>query len=63
VEKSVNSMKLRLLLMGCILIVLGVAVYSARGVETALILPVIGIVLLIGGIIYPNRLKQKPLPK
>lgn len=45
--------------MGCILIILGGAVYFTRGVESALILPIIGIVLLIGGIIYPNQVKQK----
>ncbi|MDA4111662.1 MAG: hypothetical protein OK439_03935 [Thaumarchaeota archaeon] len=51
-------MKLRLLLMGCILIIIGAVLYFARGLD-ALILAVVGIVLLIGGIIYPNRVKQK----
>ena len=45
--------------MGIVLIILGSAVYFARGVEIALILSIVGIVLLIGGIIYPNRTKQK----
>jgi len=54
-----NSMKLRLLLMGCILIILGTVLYFARGVVDALILPGIGIVLLVGGIFYPNRVKQE----
>ena len=54
-----NSMKLRLLVMGCVLIILGAAIYFARGEAGALILPVVGILLLVGGIIYPNRAKQK----
>lgn len=58
-----NGMKLRLLLMGCILIILGAVFYFARGVADALILPVIGIVLLVGGIIYPNRVKQETVTK
>ena len=56
-------MKLRLLVMGCVLIILGTVFYFARGVVDALILPVIGIVLLAGGIIYPNRVKQKAVTK
>lgn len=56
--KVLNSMKLRLLTMGCIFIILGMVFYFARGAVDALILPVIGIVLLAGGIIYPNRAKQ-----
>ena len=47
----------RILIMGCILIVLGLIVFAARGVEAALVLPVIGIVLLIAGVIY--KLQQK----
>ncbi|MDG6923490.1 MAG: hypothetical protein JRN67_09385 [Nitrososphaerota archaeon] len=58
-----NGMKLRLLVMGCVLIILGTVFYFARGVVDALILPVIGIVLLAGGIIYPNRVKQKAVTK
>ena len=54
-----NGMKLRLLLMGCIMIILGTALYFARGSVDALALPVIGIVLLVGGIAYPNRVKQE----
>lgn len=45
--------------MGCILIILGTVLYFARGVVDALILPGIGIVLLVGGIFYPNRVKQE----
>jgi uncharacterized membrane protein HdeD (DUF308 family) len=48
----------RLLVMGCILIVLGIVVFAARGVETALALPVIGIVLLVAGVIYKPRPKK-----
>ena len=60
--KVLNGMKLRLLLMGCISIILGTVLYFARGVVDALILPSIGMVLPVGGIIYPNRVKQKAVP-
>lgn len=46
--------------MGCILIVLGAVVYFKLGGSTrALILSAAGFVFLVGGIIYPNRVKQK----
>jgi uncharacterized membrane protein HdeD (DUF308 family) len=48
----------RLLVMGCILIVLGLVVFAARGVEAALVLPVVGIVLLVAGVIYKPRQKK-----
>ena len=48
----------RLLVMGFILFVLGLIVYVARGVEAALVLPVIGIVLLIAGLLYKPRKKK-----
>lgn len=54
-----NLMKLRLLLMGCILIILGMAFYFARGSVAALLLAVVGVALLAGGLVYPNRVKQK----
>jgi uncharacterized membrane protein HdeD (DUF308 family) len=44
--------------MGCILIVLGLAVFAARGIEAALVLPVVGIVLLIAGVLYKPRKKK-----
>lgn len=47
----------RLLVMGIILIVLGLVLYFARGVEATLVLPVIGIFLLIAGVIYKPRKK------
>ncbi len=58
-----NLMKLRLLIMGCILILLGGGVYIARGVTDSLILAIVGIALLIGGIIYPNRERQREVAK
>ena len=61
--KVLNAMKLRLLLMGCILIILGTVFYFSRGNVDALILAIVGVVLLIGGIIYPNRVKQKAVTK
>jgi uncharacterized membrane protein HdeD (DUF308 family) len=49
----------RLLGIGGILIVVGLVFYLVRGVETVLILPVIGIVLFIAGIIYKPRKKTE----
>lgn len=49
--------------MGCILIILGAAIYFARGAEDALILPGVGIILLAGGVIYPNRPRQEAATK
>ena len=48
----------RLLAMGSILIVLGLYLYFARGVEATLVLPIVGIVLLIAGVIYKPRQKK-----
>ena len=51
------NIKRRLLVGGPILIVLGLVIYLVRGAELALVLPVIGIIILIAGVIY------KPHPK
>jgi len=48
----------RLLAMGCILTVLGLALYFARGTEVALALVAIGIVLLILGVLWKPRKKK-----
>ncbi len=53
-----TGIKLKLLVMGCILIIIGAVLYFARGLDT-LIIAAVGIVLLIGGIIYPDKVKQK----
>ena len=50
----------RLLGIGSILIVVGLILYFTRHVETTLILPAVGIVLLIAGIIYqPSKKKTE----
>jgi uncharacterized membrane protein HdeD (DUF308 family) len=49
----------RLLGIGGILIVVGLVFYFARGSEAVLILPVIGIVLFIAGIIYKPHKKTE----
>jgi membrane-bound ClpP family serine protease len=49
----------RLLVGGCFLIVLGLVLYFVRGIEATLILPVVGIVLLIAGVIYKPRKKTE----
>jgi uncharacterized membrane protein HdeD (DUF308 family) len=41
------------------LIVVGLVLYFVRGDEAALILPIVGIVLLIAGIIYKPRKKPE----
>jgi hypothetical protein len=43
--------------MGCILIFLGTVFYFGRGTEAALALPIVGVILLIVGIVYPNKTK------
>jgi len=54
------NIKLRLLIGGSVLIVLSFVLYVARGVEAALVLPVVGIVLLISGILYkPGKKKTE----
>jgi membrane-bound ClpP family serine protease len=54
------NIKLRLLIGGPILIVLGLVLYVARGIEATLVLPVVGIVLLIAGTLYkPGKKKTE----
>jgi uncharacterized membrane protein HdeD (DUF308 family) len=49
----------RLLGIGGILTVVGLVLYFARGNEATLVLPIVGIVLLIAGIIYKPRKKPE----
>ena len=53
------DIKRRLLIGGPILIVLGIVIYLLRGTELALILPVIGIVAFIIGVLYKPRKKDE----
>ena len=48
----------RLLGIGGILIVVGLVLYFARGQEVALVLPIVGIVLFVAGVIYKPRKKK-----
>ena len=48
----------RLLGIGGILIVVGLVLYFSRGQEAVLVLPVVGIVLFIAGVIYRPRQKK-----
>jgi membrane-bound ClpP family serine protease len=50
-------MKLRLIVMGCILIILGVVLFVARGVAATLGLASVGVVLLIVGVVWKPRKK------
>ncbi len=48
----------RLLGFGGILIVVGLVIYFARGQEAVLVLPIVGIVLFIAGVLYKPREKK-----
>jgi uncharacterized membrane protein HdeD (DUF308 family) len=49
----------RLLGIGGILIVVGLVLFFARGQETVLVLPIVGIVLFIAGVFYKPRKKNE----
>ncbi len=51
----------RLLGIGGILILVGLILFFARHQEILLILPIIGIVLLIAGVIYKPKKKPEPI--
>lgn len=53
------NIKRRLLIGGPILIVLGIVVYLLRGAELALILPVVGVVVIIAGVLYKPKKKKE----
>ncbi len=55
---GIFDIKRRLLIGGPILIVLGLVLYVVRGIEATLVLPVIGIVVLIAGLLYKPRKKK-----
>ena len=52
------NIKRRLLIGGPILIVLGLAIYLVKRTELVLVLPVVGIVVLIAGVLYKPRQKK-----
>ena len=52
----------RLLGIGGILIVVGLVLYYARGQEAVLVLPIIGVVLFIAGVIYKPHKKIERAP-
>ncbi len=55
------NIKRRLLIGGPILIVLGIVVYLLRGAELALVLPIIGVVVIIAGVLYKPKKKPEPI--
>ena len=57
---GVFNIKRRLLIGGPVLIVLGLIIYFWRGAELVLILPIIGVIVLILGVLYKPKPK-KPL--
>jgi hypothetical protein len=46
---------------GPILIVLGIVVYLLRGAELALVLPIIGVVVIIAGVLYKPKKRPEPI--
>lgn len=55
------SLKWRLPVEGGISIVLGLALFIIRGAEVLLMLPVVGIVLIIAGVLYkPHKKTETP---
>jgi hypothetical protein len=54
------NIKRRLLIGGPILIVLGFIIYALRGIEAVRLLPVIGVIVLIIGVIYKPKKKVEP---
>ena len=58
---GIFNIKRRLLIGGPILIVVGIAVYAIRGLTTALVLPVVGVILLIAGVLYKPQQKKKEI--
>ena len=54
---GIFNIKRRLLIGGPTLIVLGLVIYLLRGIEAVLLLPVIGLVLIIAGVLYKPRKK------
>ena len=59
---GIFNIKRRLLIGGLVLIVLGIVIYLVRGIEAVLLLPVIGVVLIIAGVLYKPR-KKAETPK
>ncbi len=57
-SKYYQTNKGRLLAFGTVLIVLGVVLFFAKGIQDAVVLPVFGVVLLIAGVLYKPRQKK-----
>lgn len=55
------SIKRRLMIGGSVLIVLGLIIYAVKGFTTVLALPVIGAVIIIAGILYNPKNKEKTI--
>ena len=58
---GIFNIKRRLLIGGPILIVIGLAVYAIRGITAALVLPVVGVIVLIIGVLYKPQQKKKEI--
>ena len=54
------SLRVRLPIGGCVLIVLGLIIYFVKGFTAVLALPVIGVLLIIAGVLYKPRKKPEP---
>ncbi len=57
--KKIYAIKLRLIIAGCILIVISISLIIIKGyLPIFLVLPIIGIVLVVIGIIWELKVKQ-----
>jgi C4-dicarboxylate transporter len=57
---GIFNIKRRLLVGGPILVVVGLAVYLIKGSQLTLVLPFVGVVLFILGVLYKPKPKKKP---
>jgi hypothetical protein len=58
----VNSMKLRLILMGCILTGIGVILLAVKGFSAPIVgILVIGIILAVAGVVWTPRKKEESI--
>ena len=55
------NIKRRLLIGGPILIVIGLAIYAIKSITTVLVLPVVGLIVLIIGVLYKPQQKKKEI--
>jgi uncharacterized membrane protein HdeD (DUF308 family) len=55
------SIKRRMMIGGSVLIVLGLIIYAVKGFTPVLALPVLGAVIIIAGVLYNPKKKEKTI--